>query len=74
MIWIWNVFHIYGREFHIYGREFLIYGRAIHIHLKPLKNHVRACVFAFLWQFGFWMDIILVARWNGLENLIPKHM
>ena len=65
--------HLWKRIPHLWKR-FLIYGRAIHIHLKPLKHHVRACLFAFLWQFGFWMDIILVARWNGLENLILKHM
>ena len=29
---------------------------------------------AFLGQFRFWMGIIWVARWNGLEILIPKHM
>ena len=38
------------------------------------KNHDLAAFFAFLGQWGFWMDIIWVARWNGLKILIPKHM
>ena len=40
------------------------------------KNHVRGRVWVFsvLGQLRFWMDTILVARWNGLEILIPKHM
>ena len=28
----------------------------------------------FLGQLRFWKDIVWVARWNGLEILIPKHM
>ena len=28
----------------------------------------------FLGQLRFWMNIVWVARWNGLEILIPKHM
>ena len=38
------------------------------------KNHDLPAFFAFLGQWGFWMDIIWVARWNRLEILIPKHM
>ena len=34
----------------------------------------KPCVFAFLGQFRFWMDIISVARWKSLEILIPNHM
>ena len=41
-------------------------------HLKAgIKIMSVHAFLAFLGQFGFWMDIILVARWNGLENLIP---
>ena len=29
---------------------------------------------AFLGQLRFWMDTFWIARWNGLEILIPKHM
>ena len=29
---------------------------------------------AFLGQLRFWMDTFLIARWNGLKILIPKHM
>ena len=29
---------------------------------------------AFLGQYRFWMDTFWIARWNGLEILIPKHM
>ena len=29
---------------------------------------------AFLGQLIFWMDTFWIARWNGLEILIPKHM
>ena len=35
---------------------------------------LSACDFAFLGQFGFWMDIIWVARWTGLKIPTPKHM
>ena len=28
----------------------------------------------FLGQLRFWMDTFWIARWNGLEILIPKHM
>ena len=38
------------------------------------KTHVRASVFYIFGQFRFWKDIIWVARWKGLEILIPKHM
>ena len=38
------------------------------------KNHVWAMFFLFLGQFGLWMDIIWVARWNQIEILIPKHL
>ena len=38
---------------------------------KILSKHAYL---AFLGQFRFWMDIIWLARWNGLEILIPKHM
>ena len=37
---------------------------------KIMSSHA---FFAFLGQFGFWMDIIRVARWNGLEILILRH-
>ena len=38
------------------------------------KNHVRASVFTLLGKFIFWMDMIWVTRWNGLEILIPTRM
>ena len=42
--------------------------------MKTTKNHVRACVFCVKGHFGFRMDIIWVARWSGLQILIPKQM
>ena len=54
---------------------FIIYGIAFHIHGKALqKSCQRMRFFAFLGHFRLWMDMILVARWNGLEILVPKHM
>ena len=32
------------------------------------------CVFAFLRHFWFWMGIVTVVRWIGLEILFPNHM
>ena len=70
-----NAFHIHGRAFHIHGRGFHFHGRAPIFTDDPFfKNHVHASFLAFLGQFRFWMGIIWVARWNGLESLIPKHM
>ena len=38
-------------------------------------NFVFAHAFmAFLGYFWFWMGNIEVARWNGVDFLIPKHM
>ena len=31
-------------------------------------------ILVFLEQLRFWMAIVWVARWNGLEILVPKHM
>ena len=36
--------------------------------IKIMSAHV------FLGQLRFWMDTFLIARWNRLEILIPKHM
>ena len=40
-------------------------------YMHALFKHVFS---AFLEQFGFWVDIILAASWNGLKILILKHM
>ena len=43
--------------------------------LKTGIQSMFAHVFsAFLEQFGFWVDMILAASWNGLKILILKHM
>ena len=46
------------------------------LHKAELKimsiNH--ASVLVCFGQFRFWMGIVWVARWNGLEILIWKHM
>ena len=39
--------------------------------IKIMSAHA---VLAFLGHLRFWMDIFWIARWNGLEILIPKHM
>ena len=39
--------------------------------IKIMSAHA---FWAFLGQLRFWMGTIWVARWNGLEILIPKHM
>ena len=39
--------------------------------IKSMFAHVFS---AFLELFGFWVDIILAASWNGLKILILKHM
>ena len=43
---------------------------------KSIKKimSAHAFFFVFLGQFRLWMDIIWVARWNGVQILIPKHM
>ena len=43
-------------------------------HLKAgIKIMFPRVFFAFLGQFGFW-DVIWVARWNGPDFVILKHM
>ena len=39
--------------------------------IKILSAHA---FLVFLGQLIFWMDTFWIARWNGLEILIPKHM
>ena len=44
-------------------------------HLKAgIKSMFAHVFFAFLEQFGFWVDVILATSWNGIEILILKHM
>ena len=44
-IWVFNAFHIHGKELHIYGRAFHIHGKAFQ------KTCHRMRLFAFLMQF-----------------------
>ena len=44
-IWVFNAFHIHGKELHIYGRAFHIHGKAFQ------KTCHRMRLFAFLVQF-----------------------
>ena len=49
-------------------------GRAFQELEEHSKNYVCMFFFSFLGQFGLWIDIIWMARWNQIETLISKHM
>ena len=49
-------------------------GQAKRPHASGWTQERPSWPLAFLGQLRFWMDTIWVARWNGLEILIPKHM
>ena len=69
-IWMCNAFHINGRQLHIYHLW-----KSIPHSWKSIPKIMSAhAFFCVLGHFRLWMDMILVARWNGLEILVPKHM
>ena len=71
----------YGADKHRFGlgcrcKVFAAKVTVFYQHFRWLWRNLCACAFflTFLGYLWFWIGNIKVARWNGLEILIPKHM